>query len=185
MAAPPRQLAEESLRFLERLACFVMPRARALDLGAGAGDQARFLAAHGASVVAIERAPREVDGVEWRTGSIEEWCSREISERYDVILSRNCLHLLDPDWVLETLMPTLATRTRSGAVVAIETFFAPPEPAWETACTALFRAAVLADRFGSWQRIQSDETVEEGEDHVGIVRRFSMTRVMLRKSAEV
>lgn len=174
------QAAEGGAAFLSEVGRFVQPGSRLLDLGAGQGAQAHLFATLGARVTAIDPLARAADRVEWVAMSVEQWCSTEPRRSYDIIFTRNLLQALERKWVLDLLLPTVAARVNERGIVAIETFFAPPEPPWEGAPPSTFTVKELATRF-AWPVVHSLESVEQGHDMSGVARRFHVARVILEK----
>src|SRR4051794_1488107 len=97
---------------------------RVLDVGCGAGDNARLLVQSGRTVVGITNSPPEEPVA-------EQWCERVIlcdvekddlqlgaQERFDVLLFSHVLeHLVDPRAALQRLSHYLATNGIVAAAV--------------------------------------------------------------------
>jgi SAM-dependent methyltransferase len=175
-------LSEGSVAFLSELSHFVRHGARVLELGAGRGGHARFFAALGARVTAVDAVAREVDGVEWLPITVQQWCAKRTRRKYDVVFMRNLLQQLDRDWVLDVLLPKVTDRVRERGIVAIETFFAPPDPPWKGGSPSVYRARELARRLGG-RVLTSHERSERGHDISGKPRVFHVARVIVRKPA--
>ena len=85
-------------RWIERFAGLVAPRARVLDVAAGTGRHARYFAARGAQVVAIDRdaaalaALVDVVGIETRVADLEATAWPLHRETFDAVVVTNYLH---------------------------------------------------------------------------------------------
>ena len=98
-------------RWVARFAPLIAPGARVLDLAAGHGRHAGFLAARGARVVAVDRDPAALEslgalpGVEARAADLESGPWPFAAERFDAVVAVRYLHraLLAP--LLDSLAP--------------------------------------------------------------------------------
>jgi len=106
--------------WITRFAHLVAPGARVLDVAAGRGRHARFFAARGAQVLAIDRdaeALAELAGVPGVTPQVADlegggWPLRDA--RFDAVIVVHYLH--------RPLLPRLRAALASGGVVLYETF---------------------------------------------------------------
>ncbi len=111
--------------WIVRHAALVRPRARVLDVAAGRGRHARFFAARGAFVCAVDRADdalAALDGVAGVTTLVADleagpWPFEPA--RFDAIVVVNYLH--------RALFPALRAALAPGGVVLYETFMAGHE----------------------------------------------------------
>jgi len=119
-AAPAHSHASEPSPWIVRFAPLVAPDARVLDLAAGHGRHARFLAARGARVLAVDRDANALAGlagiarVELRVLDLESGTWPLAGERFDAIVVTNYLHR-------PSFAPLLAALAADG-VLLYETF---------------------------------------------------------------
>jgi SAM-dependent methyltransferase len=111
MSAPPdRHVGLAPSAWVVRFAPLVAPGARVLDLAAGSGRHAEFLAARGARVLAVDRdraalaAFAATPGVETRAVDLETGAWPFGRERFDAIVAVNYLHRP----LFESLLASLA-----------------------------------------------------------------------------
>jgi SAM-dependent methyltransferase len=105
--------------WLVRHAHLIAPGARVLDVAAGRGRHARFLARRGARVTAVDRDAEALRALAGEPGvttcvadlEADPW---PFAERFDAIVVANYLH--------RPLMPVLRAAMGAGAVVVYETF---------------------------------------------------------------
>ncbi len=94
----PHDVTLRPSAWIERFADLVPARARVLDVAAGTGRHARFFAARGAQVLAIDRDPdalsalRGVAGIETRVGDLEDVPWPLDRETFDAVVVTNYLH---------------------------------------------------------------------------------------------
>jgi len=117
--------ALEPSRWIARFASLVAPGARVLDVASGHGRHARFFAARGCRVVAVDRdaaalaSLAAVPGVQARTLDLESGVWPPAGERFDAIVVTNYLHR-------PLFLPLLAALAPDGAFL-YETFAAGNE----------------------------------------------------------
>jgi SAM-dependent methyltransferase len=110
----------EPSEWVRRFAHLVAHGARVLDVAAGSGRHARFLAGRGAKVVAVDRdaqamrALEAVDGVTARVADLESGPWPFADARFDVIVVTNYLH--------RPLLPLLRGALEPAGVFLYETF---------------------------------------------------------------
>jgi len=103
-----------------RFAHLILPGARVLDLAAGRGRHARFLAARGARVLAVDRdaealaALAGVDGVDTEVADLEAGTWPLGEARFNAVVVVHYLH--------RPLFPYLRAALEPGGVVLYETF---------------------------------------------------------------
>ena len=126
MSTPAKQhvgLAPSS--WIVRFAALVPPGARLLDLAAGHGRHARFFAARGVRVLAVDRDAAalasfaSVQGIETRALDLETGVWPLAGERFDAIVAVNYLH--------RALFPHLLAALAEDGVLLYETFAAGNE----------------------------------------------------------
>ncbi|MCC6868197.1 MAG: class I SAM-dependent methyltransferase [Burkholderiales bacterium] len=106
--------------WIARFAHLVAPGARVLDLAAGGGRHARFFAARGARVLAVDRdaaalaSCAEVDGIETHVADLETGAWPLAGETFDAIVVTNYLH--------RPLFAALRTALTAAGVLLYETF---------------------------------------------------------------
>src|SRR5207247_1839591 len=108
-------------RWIVRFAPLVATGARVLDLASGRGRHARFFAARGARVVAVDRDPAvaslaAVAGIDARVVDLETGIWPFPGERFDAIVAVHYLH--------RALFPQLLASLAADGVVLYETFAA-------------------------------------------------------------
>lgn len=90
-------------------------RGPVLDVASGAGRHARFFAERGLEVVAVDREPREITGVEFVKADLENGGPWPFAgRRFGGIVVANYLH--------RPLLPALAASLADGGVLIYETF---------------------------------------------------------------
>jgi SAM-dependent methyltransferase len=105
--------------WVERWAALV-GRGRALDVACGAGRHARYLAARGLEVIALDRENRSIPGVRFVQADLEDGAPWPIAdERFALVVVTNYLH--------RPLFPALAGALDEGGVLIYETFMAGNE----------------------------------------------------------
>jgi SAM-dependent methyltransferase len=118
----------------------LMPPGRVLDLACGTGRHARFLAARGFDVVAVDREPQSIPGVRFLRADLEDGSPWPLpGERFAGIVVTNYLH--------RPLFPAIAEALAPGGVLIYETFMQgnerygrPSNPAFLLAPGELWRA---------------------------------------------
>jgi len=111
--------------WVRRWAPLIRAGARALDVACGSGRHARFLAARGVQVVAVDRDPaakaalERIDGVEVRIADLEGAAWPFAPESFDAVVVTNYLH--------RPLFPHLVGALRAEGVLIYETFAAGNE----------------------------------------------------------
>ena len=86
-----------------------------LDVACGAGRHASFFAERGFEVVAVDREPQQIHGVQFVRADLEDGRPWPLGERrFAAIVVTNYLH--------RPLLPVLAERLEEGGVLLYETF---------------------------------------------------------------
>jgi SAM-dependent methyltransferase len=98
----------------------LVERGPVLDVACGAGRHARFFAERGFEVVAVDREPQAIPGVEFVRADLEDGSPWPFGERrFAAIVVTNYLH--------RPLLPVFASRLEEGGVLLYETFMAGNE----------------------------------------------------------
>ena len=93
----------------------VVKRGPVLDVASGAGRHARFFAARGLEVVAVDREPQQIPGVEFLQADLENGRAWPFAgRRFGAIVVTNYLH--------RPLFKAIADALQDGGVLIYETF---------------------------------------------------------------
>jgi SAM-dependent methyltransferase len=93
----------------------LVERGPVLDVASGAGRHAMFFAERGFEVIAVDREPQKIQGVEFARADLEDGSPWPLGERrFAAIVVTNYLH--------RPLLPLLADRLEEGGVLLYETF---------------------------------------------------------------
>jgi SAM-dependent methyltransferase len=93
----------------------LVERGPVLDVASGAGRHAMFFAERGFEVIAVDREPQKIQGVEVTQADLEDGSPWPLGERrFAAIVVTNYLH--------RPLLPLLADRLEEGGVLLYETF---------------------------------------------------------------
>jgi SAM-dependent methyltransferase len=111
--------------WVTRWAALVAPGARVLDVACGTGRHARYFAAHGCTVVAVDRNAEALAGLAGVAGVTAQEADLEAGpwpfavEAFDAVIVTNYLH--------RPLLPHLVAALRPAGVLIYETFMAGNE----------------------------------------------------------
>jgi SAM-dependent methyltransferase len=98
----------------------LVQRGPVLDVACGAGRHAMFFAERGFEVVAVDREPQRIAGVQFVRADLEHGGPWPLGERrFAAVVVTNYLH--------RPLLPVLAARLEEGGVLLYETFMAGNE----------------------------------------------------------
>ena len=93
----------------------LVKRGPVLDLASGAGRHARFFAARGVDVVAVDREPQQIDGVKFVKADLEDGTPWPFAgQRFGAIVVTNYLH--------RPLFESIADALAAEGVLIYETF---------------------------------------------------------------
>ena len=172
------------MKILDSFYALIKPDWVILDLGAGAGRQAKFMTGLGARVIAVDsQEPKEGgDLVVWNILSIEEWVVQlNEDDVFDAILARNIFQFFTREIIEKKLFPILSKHLKSGGFFAIETFHKEPVPAFEHSFSSLWSVEDLKKNFVGWEVIASAMEEENTTDLSGNLRDFYTTSLLLKK----
>ena len=170
--------------FFNKFSELLKPGLTVLDLGAGSGRHAKYMAKNGLNVVAVDRAANDphVPNITWHTMEIQNWLSSIPSdEKYDAILMRNIIQFFSSEYIKDTLLPTLLSHLKPDGIVAIETFFRDPEPAFPKRFNSYWTVEDLKDLFPQWKVIFATESAEDRSDLHGTGRKFYLTDIIVTR----
>ncbi|MBU1032686.1 MAG: class I SAM-dependent methyltransferase [Patescibacteria group bacterium] len=167
----------------------VQPGIKVLDLGAGQGIHACWMARKGARVVAVDKKkpPTDTAGVRWIQSSIEEWYEQMPDQvQYDAILAKNVLQFLRRDWVIKQLLPELVSRLKPNGVLALETFYQSPEPVFEWLSeTSHYTLEDLSPFFFNWKVLAKRQEPKKMRGIDGKRRKFFLTGLIVQRQENV
>jgi SAM-dependent methyltransferase len=115
-----------------------VPPGKALDLAAGSGRHARWLAEHGWDVTAVDIAMEDIPGVRCIRADLENHEYRIVPASWDLIV---CWRYWQPD-----LLPEIARGVRKGGIVAL---------AGKTSGRFATSLANYREAFAGWSEIAS------------------------------
>lgn len=158
-----------------------------LDLGAGKeGKFARNFVNRGAMVIAVDRDPLEekgrMDYIFIRSRAEDYVQSLENEERYDLIHIRNLVQFLNKDFVLDLMLPKLASCLKPRGILAIQTFKQSPVPPFEHNNHSYFDAADLKKSLSGTEILLEVEHQHHGPDMKKVRRDFYLTTVIAQKA---
>jgi len=170
-ATPHASLAPSP--WIARFAHLIAAGARVLDVACGAGRHARYFAARGAHVVAVDRdadaiaSLRGVAGVDARVLDLEAACWPLGGERFDAIVVVNYLH--------RPLMPHLLAALADDGVMLYETFARGNEAYGRPSNPAFLLAPGELVEFSCTRLsiIAFDEGIVTGSDRPAVVQRIA------------
>ncbi len=161
-----------------RLAAELDGQSEVLDLGAGDGRHAVFLAQRGHQVTAVDiseagvqkiRHAAELAGTSVNAG-VCDLRSFAFAQSYDLIIAHGCLHLIErKHW--NDLIGKMKEHTKPGGynVIAVFTDALPPPADLESHMLGLFKEGELFELYRGWQLIETRSYVLE-EEHPGSIR---------------
>ncbi len=153
------------------------------DLGAGCGRWAQVLANRGALITAVDKiaAPEGCHHrIAWAQMRVEEWLEQlDPRARFDFIVTFNLIHFLDREYVLNELIPKLATRIHPGGWIAIRTFYQDPEPSPnEKGSFSLYTPQDLLGALPQWRTYRAYKDQDHSKGQCGTFRLWHITDVL-------
>src|SRR5690606_42120300 len=105
------------------------PNSTVVDLGSGPGQYSKKLLDHGHQVIAVDKKiVLDTPGIDFRHQTIQDFITNLPSGfKADGWLLKNVIQLIDKEYILNTLIPTIKAHTNPNGAIAIETFFKDPE----------------------------------------------------------
>jgi 2-polyprenyl-3-methyl-5-hydroxy-6-metoxy-1,4-benzoquinol methylase len=166
----------------------IKPGNKVLDIGAGDGKFAQMFLDRGAIVTAADTKPPTFQdpALIVKKMKIEDFCANEDGEQYDLVFARNVIQFLDKSWVCETLFPWLDKHLAKDGIVAIETFYQDPEPAFTRRMPSLWTLAELTSFLMTETGLYAKEIYAKQFDHIGfdmngLMRKFFVTSLITQK----
>jgi len=166
---------DEPSAWVRRFAALIPPRGRVPDLACGKGRHARFLAALGHVVEAVDRDAealaglRDIAGIAVRQADLEGGPWPYFGRAFDGIVVSRYLH--------RPLMPNLIGALAEGGVLIYETFMLgnerfgkPDDPAY------LLRMGELLDLFGKRFKVVAFEQGEVDSPRPAVIQRICVHR---------
>ena len=156
------------------------PNSTVVDLGSGPGQYSKKLLDHGHQVIAVDKKiVLDTPGIDFRHQTIQDFITNLPPDfKADGWLLKNVIQFIDKEYILNTLIPTLKAHTNPNGVIAIETFFKDPEPAFDRPFTSYFYLYELTPLFSDWNTLYKQEEMDEHSDMNGTIRNFAVTTLV-------
>lgn len=158
----------------------------ALDLGCGAGANARFLAERGWQVLAIDAAPEAIHcaqqvndhgRIQWEVGDLR---TANLPEA-DLVLAFFSLFFVPPS-EFEATWRRVSHAVKPGGLFAGQ--FLGPGDDWAAPERSTQDAEAVRSLLTGWDLIFSEEALRNGKDVTGRPKRWHVFHVIARKSLE-
>ena len=161
---------------LEEVLPMIRRKDHVLDVGSGVGRQALVFAQKGAHVVAIDVRPMQIThkDITFQQVSLEDFLKIK-TESFNVIFLRNVVQFLPKDYILNIALPQLAEALLPSGIIAVETFFREPIPAFDKPLRSLYRAQELEESLHGHTVLLSRQHEIDGPDLSGKIRHFCIT----------
>lgn len=172
------------MTFSQKVLQYIHPGHKVLDLGAGDGWFARECLMQQAVVTAVDLKPPPVldRDIDWHTMNVKDFLDRlPTRELFQVIYSRNLIQFLDNAWVRDSLLPQLIQHLQPGGILAIQTFYRDPEPAFKSTAPSLFTVDDLTALLRQLHMVYAREFSETSPDMIGVSRKFFITNMITQK----
>ncbi|HEX2567869.1 MAG TPA: class I SAM-dependent methyltransferase [Burkholderiales bacterium] len=144
-----------------------LTRSPVLDVACGSGRHARYFAARGLQVVAVDRDPQAIEGVEFVQADLEQGAWPLGERRFAAIVVTNYLH--------RPLFPALEAALEEGGVLIYETFMTgnerygrPSNPAF------LLRPGELLQAFGRLHVVAFEQGIVAHQKTAVVQRLFAL-----------
>jgi SAM-dependent methyltransferase len=144
-----------------------LTRSPVLDVACGSGRHARYFAARGLQVVAVDRDPQAIEGVEFVQADLEQGAWPLGERRFAAIVVTNYLH--------RPLFPALEAALEEGGVLIYETFMTgnerygrPSNPAF------LLRPGELLQAFGRLHVVAFEQGIVAHQKTAVVQRLFAV-----------
>jgi SAM-dependent methyltransferase len=144
-----------------------LTRSPVLDVACGSGRHARYFAARGLQVVAVDRDPQAIEGVEFVQADLEQGAWPLGERRFAAIVVTNYLH--------RPLFPALEAGLEEGGVLIYETFMTgnerygrPSNPAF------LLRPGELLQAFGRLHVVAFEQGIVAHQKTAVVQRLFAV-----------
>jgi len=170
--------------FLDFLLPLIKSNDHILDLGAGDGKLDETFASMGAIVTALDKVepPLDLDEkVTWIKADLKTYNLQDLPDNNQLILCKQFIQFFDKDFILKELHPILIQKLAPGGILAIETFSAPPEPAFSKSHHTYFHLTDFAPLTTGMESILSQEISKKSTDRSGTPRKFHVTQLIVRK----
>jgi len=169
--------------FTSAFIALLQPGWTVLDIGAGEGKFTQMFLERGMKVVAVDpkTSLQSTDTLTVKQMTIEEFCASDDVTHYDAIFSRNAVQFMPKSWVTSTLVPWMTSHLSTSGVLALKTFFQPPEPPFARPIPSLYTLAELQAYFPEWESVMAEQYEHDGLDMNGVSRKFFSTDLIVRK----
>ncbi|MEZ4210119.1 MAG: class I SAM-dependent methyltransferase [Patescibacteria group bacterium] len=160
------------------------PNSTVVDLGSGPGIYAKKLLDLGHQVIAVDKKiVLDIPGIDFRHQSVQDFIINLPPDfKADGWLLKNVIQFIDKKYVLNTLIPTIKNHTNPNGIIAVETFFKDPEPAFDHPFTSYYHLTDLTPLLLDWDIQYLKEEVSENKDMNGTIRSFAIISLLVRKT---
>ncbi len=164
--------------------------AKVLDLGAGDGRNAIFLAKKGFDVTAVDVSEAGIKKLEKIAGEkgakvktkVQDMREFKFDEQYDLIISHGCLHMIErKEW--QKLIERIRENTKLGGYNVILVFTDKIEPSknLKEFMVGLFREGEIFSLYSDWEIIQQKSYVFNDKHPGGVRHTHSVNKIVAKK----